>query len=223
MLVGFLMLGEAAGTYRISRDRSPTRPPATAVDVAVVLVLVGAVRKSALFPFHFWLPGAMAAPTPVSAYLHAAAMVKAGVYLVALLAPAFADVARLAPGRPGRSAVRRCSSAAGGPCASTTSSCCSPTAPSASSGSSSCSLGARHPAAALAGLALLVAHALFKSALFLVVGIVDHADRHPRPPRALRRRPVRAACCAVAALVAAPRWPACRRSLGFVAKEAAVA
>src|SRR5699024_7904808 len=55
-------------------------------------LLVGALSKSALIPFHFWLPGAMAAPTPVSAYLHAASMVKAGVFLVALLAPGFADV-----------------------------------------------------------------------------------------------------------------------------------
>ncbi len=68
------------------------------VVAAILLLLVGALSKSALVPFHFWLPGAMAAPTPVSAYLHAAAMVKAGVYLVALLAPVFADHARLAPG-----------------------------------------------------------------------------------------------------------------------------
>src|SRR5690606_19806390 len=57
---------------------------------ALVLVLLGALSKSAIFPVSFWLPGAMAAPTPVSAYLHAAAMVKAGVYLVALLAPSYA-------------------------------------------------------------------------------------------------------------------------------------
>ena len=55
--------------------------------VAILLLLVGALTKSALVPFHFWLPGAMAAPTPVSAYLHAAAMVKAGVYLVARARP----------------------------------------------------------------------------------------------------------------------------------------
>ena len=54
------------------------------VIAAVMLILVGAVSKSALIPFHFWLPAAMEAPTPVSAYLHAAAMVKAGVFLVAL-------------------------------------------------------------------------------------------------------------------------------------------
>src|SRR5699024_6035450 len=49
------------------------------------------LSKSAIFPFHFWLPAAMAAPTPTSAYLHAAAMVKAGAYLVARMAPGFAD------------------------------------------------------------------------------------------------------------------------------------
>ena len=58
-----------------------------------MLVLIGALSKSAIVPLHFWLPGAMAAPTPVSAYLHAAAMVKAGVYLVARLTPGFADAA----------------------------------------------------------------------------------------------------------------------------------
>ncbi|MFP3472389.1 proton-conducting transporter membrane subunit, partial [Micrococcus sp. SIMBA_144] len=55
------------------------------LEVAVGLVLIGALTKSAQAPFHFWLPGAMAAPTPVSAYLHAAAMVKSGGFLVARL------------------------------------------------------------------------------------------------------------------------------------------
>ena len=75
---------------------APTGP---IVDAALVLLLVGALSKSAIFPFHFWLPGAMAAPTPVSAYLHAAAMVKAGIYLIALLAPVFAGSPAVAPDR----------------------------------------------------------------------------------------------------------------------------
>src|SRR5690606_5369821 len=88
MLAGFVMIGQAAGTYRISAILAD--PPQVA-PVALVLVLVGALAKSAIFPFSSWLPAAMAAPTPVSAYLHAAAMVKAGVYLLARLGPAFGD------------------------------------------------------------------------------------------------------------------------------------
>ena len=68
-----------------------SRRSGLAVSVGLVLVLIGALSKSAIVPMHFWLPGAMAAPTPVSAYLHAAAMVKAGVYLIARLTPGFAD------------------------------------------------------------------------------------------------------------------------------------
>ena len=76
MLTGIIMLGTLAGTYRLS-DLVATAPSGTTSSVAVVLVLIGALSKSAIVPMHFWLPGAMAAPTPVSAYLHAAAMVKA--------------------------------------------------------------------------------------------------------------------------------------------------
>ena len=95
MLVGLVALGVTAGTYSLTAILAMAPELVAqggAVNAAIVLILIGAVSKSALVPLHFWLPGAMAAPTPVSAYLHAAAMVKAGVYLVALLAPAFADL-----------------------------------------------------------------------------------------------------------------------------------
>jgi multicomponent K+:H+ antiporter subunit A len=90
LLGGILLLGEITGSYDLSvilasgdliRGHDLYRP-------ALVLILLGAFTKSAQFPFHFWLPHAMAAPTPVSAYLHSATMVKAGVFLLARLFPA---------------------------------------------------------------------------------------------------------------------------------------
>jgi multicomponent Na+:H+ antiporter subunit A len=91
MLVGLILIGEASRSYLLSDIVAD--PGSGAVMVTgTALILVGAVTKSALVPFHFWLPAAMEAPTPVSAYLHAAAMVKAGIYLAARLAPGFAEI-----------------------------------------------------------------------------------------------------------------------------------
>ena len=91
MLAGFVLLGP--GGRHLPAERDPRRPARRhPVTVGLVLVLLGAFTKSAQYPFHSWLPGAMVAPTPVSAYLHSATMVKAGVYLIARLAPAFAGI-----------------------------------------------------------------------------------------------------------------------------------
>lgn len=91
MLAGFVLLGQTAGSYAISELLAmPDLMASPYASAILILIFLGAFSKSAQFPFQFWLPGAMAAPTPASAYLHSATMVKAGVYLLARLHPAFA-------------------------------------------------------------------------------------------------------------------------------------
>ncbi|WP_336205289.1 Na+/H+ antiporter subunit A [Nonomuraea sp. LPB2021202275-12-8] len=217
MLAGFVVIGEAAGTYRISAIVAD--PPAIGA-FALALVLAGALAKSAIFPFSSWLPAAMAAPTPVSAYLHAAAMVKAGVYLLARLGPAFGD---LAAWRAPAVALGAVTMALGGWRALRETDLKRLLAYGTVSqlGFLTILFGAGTEATALAGVAMLLAHALFKAALFLVVGVVDHAAGS-RDLRALsglgRSMPW---VCAVAVLAGAS-MAGVPPLVGFVAKEAAL-
>ncbi|GAB1442897.1 putative monovalent cation/H+ antiporter subunit A [Ignavibacteriales bacterium] len=94
LLAGVILINSVTGTFSISTivaDPSMIRESSLLVPI-IILILGGAFTKSAQVPFHFWLPNAMEAPTPVSAYLHSATMVKAGVFLVARLNPVFAGV-----------------------------------------------------------------------------------------------------------------------------------
>jgi multicomponent Na+:H+ antiporter subunit A len=219
MLVGVILLGEAAGTYRLSETLADP-PHGGMVTAAVVCLLVGAASTSALIPLHFWLPAAMAAPTPVSAYLHAAAMVKAGVYLVARFAPAYSEL----PAWRTIVVVLGCGTLLlGGYRAlrqhdlklilafGTVSQL----------GLIILLVGYGTKATALAGLALIGAHAMFKAALFLVVGVVDAATG-TRDLRRLsgvgRALPLTAAAGGLATLsmIGAPPFA------GYVAKEAAL-
>ncbi|MFF2447027.1 Na+/H+ antiporter subunit A [Neobacillus sp. NPDC058068] len=95
MLAGFIMLSMITDTYSIREMVSNTAdiPSHSLFVPAMVLILIGAFTKSAQFPFSIWLPDAMEAPTPISAYLHSATMVKAGIYLVARLTPIFGGAA----------------------------------------------------------------------------------------------------------------------------------
>ena len=220
MLVGLVTLAEAAGTYRLSGivAAAPGLSGA-AVTAGVVCVLVGAVSKSALVPFHFWLPSAMAAPTPVSAFLHAAAMVKAGVYLVLRLAPGFADVGAW---RPMIAVLGAATMLLGGVVAARQHDLKLLLAHGTVSqlGFMILLAGAGTRDAALAAVGLVVAHALFKSTLFLTVGVIDRCagTRDLRELSGLWRRvPV----LAVAGTLAAASMAGLPPLLGFVTKEGA--
>ncbi len=92
LIAGMLLLGTIAGSFDLQTilQRGDMVRASPLYPVMLVLILIGCFTKSAQFPFHFWLPHAMAAPTPVSAYLHSATMVKAGVFLLARLWPVLA-------------------------------------------------------------------------------------------------------------------------------------
>ncbi|MCD2180591.1 monovalent cation/H+ antiporter subunit A [Rhizobium sp. GN54] len=175
LLIGFLLLGHIVGSYdldeilaagEVIQQHSLYLP-------ALVLILMGALTKSAQFPFHFWLPNAMAAPTPVSAYLHSATMVKAGVFLLVRLWPALsgtfewfwlvgiAGISTLVLGAYFAIFQRDLK----GLLAYSTIS---------HLGLITTMLSLGSPLAAVAAIFHMVNHATFKASLFMAAGIIDH-------------------------------------------------
>ena len=219
MLGGIILIGVASGTFEIPlitaagfelRDHAFYAP-------ALLLILVGAFTKSAQFPFHFWLPGAMEAPTPASAYLHSATMVKAGVFLLARLSFALSGtdlwfyslmIVGLFTFCYGALFALRQTDLKGILAYSTVSwlgALVALLAPGTTDGITAMAVG-------------VLAHALYKGALFLTAGSVDHATGTRdirRLGRLARVMPLTALGAAIAVLSMAGIPPL----MGFVSKE----
>ncbi len=175
MLGGFILLGQIAGTYQIDQLTTMAEQiqNSSLFVPALLLILLGAFTKSAQFPFHFWLPNAMAAPTPVSAYLHSATMVKAGIFLVARLLPIFVGSAVFHNLVTTIGLLTLCMAAffaifkedLKGLLAYSTIS---------HLGLIMCLLGIGSPLAVAAAIFHIINHATFKAALFMIAGIIDH-------------------------------------------------
>lgn len=220
MLAGLILLGNGAGTFSISELLALPAGTVTALPAfpwILGLVLAGAFTKSAQFPFHFWLPNAMEAPAPVSAFLHSATMVKAGVFLLARLQPILNDghwwgliVAPVGAVTMltgiflglGQTDLKRI-------LAYTTL---------AVLGTLTMLLGFGTEAAILACMAYLLAHALYKAALFMTAGTVDH-ETGTRDADAVGGLRKKMPFTAAAALVGALSMAGVPILLGFVSKE----
>ncbi|MCG8547588.1 MAG: putative monovalent cation/H+ antiporter subunit A [Alphaproteobacteria bacterium] len=219
LLAGFILLGTVASDFEISDivasgDLVRAHP---LYHPILILILIGAFTKSAQFPFHFWLPNAMAAPTPVSAFLHSATMVKAGIYLMARMHPALsgteawvwtltivgAVTALLASILALRQTDLKMM------LAYTTI---------MALGTLTMFLGSEASVGIAAAVTFLIVHSLYKASLFLVVGAVDHGAGTRDVTRLgglARAMPVTAVTAAAAALSMAGFPP----FLGFIGKE----
>ena len=226
MLAGFVLLAEAAGTYSLRKMLSGPvglsgHPGYHAI---LALVLAGAFTKSAQFPFHFWLPNAMVAPTPVSAYLHSATMVKAGVFLLARLNPVLGNTDSWAMALTVTGAVTAVYSAA---VALTRNDLKQILAYTTLMALGVCVMFLGLPAAddghhahlgPIAAVTFVFVHALYKAALFMAAGTIDHSagTRDVRNLAGLRRSmPWTFGATAAAALSMAGLPP----FIGFVGKE----
>ncbi|MEE6282095.1 DUF4040 family protein [Georgenia sp. MJ170] len=223
LLAAVIMLVMRTGTTTLSviLADSSWRQDGTFLTIVVVLVIVAVFTKSAQFPFHYWLPDAMAASTPVSTYLHAATMVKAGIYLAMRFSPAFADVAVW---NAALVTAGLLTAVIGAVFALQRNDLKELLAYSTVSqlGLIVAAIGVGTPGALAAAAVHTLAHAMFKAALFMLVGAIDHTTgtRDIRQLSGLRRAmPVTAVLTLIAALSMAGIPPL----FGFVSKEGLLA
>ncbi|HQC80789.1 MAG TPA: monovalent cation/H+ antiporter subunit A [Accumulibacter sp.] len=219
LLAGLLLLGGIVGSHDLSAilAAGPRIRAHPLYLPTLILILVGVFTKSAQFPFHFWLPGAMAAPTPVSAYLHSATMVKAGVFLLARLYPALGGSEPWFWLVGGTGAITLLYAAAmalfrydiKGLLAYSTIS---------HLGLIILLFGLDTPLSVVAGVFHIINHAIFKASLFMAAGIVDHecGTRDMRRVNGLfKRMPI----TATLAIVAAGAMAGVPLLNGFLSKE----
>jgi multicomponent Na+:H+ antiporter subunit A len=219
MLLGFVLLGWIGGSFSISEliENRETIVAHPMLPGVIVCLLLGAFTKSGQFPFHFWLPNAMSAPTPVSAFLHSATMVKAGVFLVARLTPLFGGVALWDVSLVMVGGLTMIVTALMGLTQIDLKKILAYTTLSVL-GLLMMLLGAGSDLALKTAVVFLLGHALYKSTLFMCAGTVDHAA-HTRDVRKIgglfSLMPITAVAAGLAALSSAGFPP----FFGFIGKE----
>jgi len=219
LLGGLILLAQIAGTWTLSGivAAGPALHADPRLPAALVLIMLGAFTKSAQFPFHFWLPNAMSAPTPVSAYLHSATLVKLGIYLLARLDPAFNDLLLWEFSLVGIGTLTAVWAAVLALRERDLKRILAFTTLSAL-GTMVLLVGLPSPGAGLALAAFMFAHAMYKAPLFMVAGNIDHATgtRSIDHLMGLRRFMPWTAAVAVLAGLSMAGLP---MSFGFVAKD----
>lgn len=218
LLAAFILLAQMTGSWslRTIADSGPLLAADPRLPGVLVLLFIGCFTKSAQFPFHFWLPNAMSAPTPVSAYLHSATMVKLGIYLLARLDAAFNDLLLWEAALIGIGTLTAVWAALLALRERDLKRILARSTVSAL-GTLTLLIGLPNAEAALAVIAFLFAHALYKAPLFFVAGNIDHATgtRSIDHLMGLRRRMPWTTAAAVLAGLSMAGLPL---SFGYVAK-----
>lgn len=219
LLVGLLLLGQATGSFELSKilDSGEAARAHSFYAPILFLILFGAFTKSAQFPFHFWLPNAMEAPTPVSAYLHSATMVKAGVYLLARLSPVLSGTDLWLYTVTGAGTATMLVGALLALQQTDLKRILAYLTVSAL-GILVMLLGLGTPAASQAAMVFLLAHAFYKGALFLVAGSLDH-ETGTRDANQLSGLGSAMPLTATAAVVASWSMAGVMPAFGFIGKE----